>query len=283
MNAPLPTVPFCGLEVSKLICGGNPLSGHSHVDSRLDREMVDFYTMPRIQELWRECERLGINTIQTRGDKHMMRAYHEHRLAGGTLQWIAQTASEFTDSQANIRLIQSYGAAAVYVHGSNTDRHWQEGRIEDIRKILLQIKDIGLPAGLGTHIPEVIQHAEEKGWETDFYMGCFYNLSRKPKQQPGVDPQAYKNERFLDEDPPRMVTTLRNCSKPCLGFKVLAAGRKCSDPEQVRRAFGFALRGLKSTDAIVVGVYQKKKNQLEENVHCVRRVLTEKFSERRLR
>jgi len=257
------------MKVSKLICGGNPLSGHSHAHENLDWEMIDFYTMPHIQALWKECERLGINTIQTRGDPHMMRAFHEHRLNGGALQWIAQTATEFSNTRAHIHLIQRYGAHAIYVHGSNTDRHWKEGRIDEIGELLREIRDTGLPGGLGTHIPEVIEYAEEKGWETDFYMGCFYNLSREFKALPGVDSNPYKNERFLKEDPLRMTSTLRQVNKPCLGFKILAAGRNCSTPEQTKEAFRFAIRSLKKDDAIVVGVFQKYKNELEENVRWI--------------
>jgi len=98
----LPTVDFFGRKVTRLICGGNPLSGYSHVSAELDREMIEYYTMPNIQALLDECRRNGINTFQSRGDRHQMRAYLEHCLGGGHVQWIAQTASEFGNIVANI-------------------------------------------------------------------------------------------------------------------------------------------------------------------------------------
>jgi hypothetical protein len=98
----LPTVDFCGRKVTRLICGGNPLSGYSHLSAELDREMIEYYTMPNIQALLAECWSRGINTFQSRGDRHRMRAYLEHRLGGGQLQWIAQTASEFADHFRNV-------------------------------------------------------------------------------------------------------------------------------------------------------------------------------------
>lgn len=50
MDYTLPTVDLCGKKVSRLICGGNPLSGYSHVSSQLDREMIEYYNMPNLQK-----------------------------------------------------------------------------------------------------------------------------------------------------------------------------------------------------------------------------------------
>jgi hypothetical protein len=269
----LPTIDLCGVKITRLICGGNPLSGYSHFSPEMDQEMISYYTMPNIQALWNECWRNGINTIQTRGDRHQMRGYLEHRLNGGKLHWIAQTASEFANIQANIREIARYEAIAIYHHGTNTDNRWHRGEIDTVRDIVKAIKDVGLPAGIGTHIPEVIEYAEENSWETDFYMGCFYNLARGYKSAPAVDQDAYAKDRFNEGDPRRMTKVLRSVSKPCLGFKVLAANRKCATREQTRAAFEFAFANLKPNDAVVVGMFQKHKNQVAENASLVREIL----------
>ena len=65
----MPIVDFCGEKVSRLICGGNPQSGYSHVSSQLDWEMTQYYDMPNSQALLDECWRHGINTFQSRGYK----------------------------------------------------------------------------------------------------------------------------------------------------------------------------------------------------------------------
>ncbi len=49
--AALPMVDFFGHQVSRLICGGNPLSGFSHFSSEMDQEMIDYYTMPNLKNL----------------------------------------------------------------------------------------------------------------------------------------------------------------------------------------------------------------------------------------
>jgi hypothetical protein len=216
----LPCIDFFGHKVSRLICGGNPQSGYSHFSPELDWEMIEYYTMPKVQELLDECWKNGINTIQTRGDRFQMRAYLEHRLNGGQMQWICQTASEFADIKSNIREIMKYRPIAVYHHGTHVDNCWHTGTIDEIADIVKTIKDTGVPAGIASHIPQVIEYAEEHGWETDFYMGCFYNLARQYKSAPAKDQDAYAKDKFPEEDPAAMTEVLRNIRKPCIGYKL---------------------------------------------------------------
>jgi hypothetical protein len=271
--AALPTVDFFGHQISRLICGGNPLSGFSHFSSEMDREMVDYYTMPNLMALLDECLNQGINTFQSRGDRHQMRMFHEHKLGGGKIQWIAQTASEFKNIFSNIAEIASYSPIAIYHHGTHVDNSWHEGKIDQVADIVKAIKDKGLPAGIGSHIPEVIEYAEEKGWETDFYMCCFYNLARKYKSAPAEDQDAYAQDKFPAGDPDRMTGVMRGIEKPCIGFKIMAASRNCDAPENTRQAFQYSFDNIKAGDIVDVGMLQKHKNQVKENADFVREIL----------
>jgi hypothetical protein len=105
----LPSIRLGDKEVSRLICGGDPISGISHFTHEMDWDMLRYYTMPRLQALLDECWQQGISTVQTRGDRFTMRMYLEHRENGGQLQWIAQTASEFADIRGNIAEIGRFG------------------------------------------------------------------------------------------------------------------------------------------------------------------------------
>ncbi|MHB9026421.1 MAG: hypothetical protein ACYC7E_19965 [Armatimonadota bacterium] len=268
----LPTIDFFGHQTSRLICGGNPLSGFSHVSGELDQEMIDYYTMPAIQALFDECLANGITTFQSRGDRHQMRAFHEHRLNGGGIQWIAQTASEFASMPAHIAELARYKPIAIYHHGTHTDNCWHTGRMNELHDIINAIHDQGLPAGVGSHIPEVIEYVEEQGW-ADFYMCCFYNLARSYKSAPAVDQDAYARDKFPADDPSRMTEVMRRIEKPCLGFKIMAASRNCATPMATRQAFQFAFDHIKSRDAVVVGMFQKYRNQVAENAAFVRDVL----------
>jgi len=268
----LPTIDLCGHEVTRLICGGNPFSGVSHQTGELSREMTEYYTTANLLAALDECVKNGINTIQNRGDRHISRMYLEHRLAGGPLQWIAQTASEMANLRANIDRILSFKAMAIYHHGTHVDNMWHEGRIDEIADIIKYIKDQGVPAGMCSHIPEVIEYAEEKGFETDFYMCCFYNLSRKQRDYV-VTSSKSGEEKYLPEDPPAMAKVIRQVPKPCLAFKILGAGRNCATPQDVKRAFQFAFENIKPTDAVVVGHFQKRRNEIAENAAIVRELL----------
>ena len=269
----LPTIELGGYEVTRLIIGGNPFSGFSHQSAELDREMIEYYTMPRLQQTLDECWRQGINTVLSRGDAHQRRMILEYRLRGGQMHWITQTAGEIEDTRANIRQILSYEPIAIFNHGTRTDNAWHAGEIDWVADIVRAIKDAGLAAGLASLIPEVIAYAEEHGWETDFYMACFYNLARGYKLAPAGDPDAYHRDHFPPDDPDRMTAILAQVPKPCIGYKILAAGRRCTDEEMLEEAFRYAFDRLKPTDAVVVGMYQKLGNQVAQNAALVRDVL----------
>lgn len=272
----IPTVEFFGHQVSRLICGGNPLSGYSHVSKELDREMIEFYTMSAMAALWDECRKHGINTFQSRGDRHQMRSYLEYCLSGGKIQWIAQTASEFAGIRGNISAIAEYDPIAIYHHGTHTDNSWHTGEIDRVHDFVKAIHDEGLPAGIGTHIPQVIEYIEEKGWETDFYMCCFYNLARMYKSAPAEDQDAYVRDQFPPDDPIAMTAVMRTVNKPCIGFKIMAASRNCETRETTREAFTFALENIKPTDIVDVGMFQKYKNQVAENAQLMQEILNGK-------
>jgi len=272
----LPTAKIGDKDVTRLICGGNPFSGFSHFSAEMDWDMITYYTMPRLQGVLDACWKNGINTFQSRGDRHQMRMYLEHREGGGQMQWIAQTASEFRDITYNIAEIARYKPIAIYNHGTHTDNSWHEGKMDAVRDLVKCIKDKGLPAGVGTHIPEVIEYCEERGFETDFYMGCFYNLARGYKAAPAAQQNAYAKDHFPPEDPPRMAATLRQTKKPCIAFKLMAASRNCTTPESTRAAFQFAFDHIKPADIVDVGMFPKYRDQVTENAQMVREILSAK-------
>jgi hypothetical protein len=183
------------------------------------------------------------------------------------MQWIAQTASEMRDVFQNIRVLAAAGAIGIYHHGTQTDRFWHAGEIDRVEDYLKCMRDCGVQVGLGTHIPEVIEHAEERGWDIDFYMACTYNLSRQPRESALVSGvHAFAGEQYPAEDRARMCRTIRETPKTCLAFKILAAGRHCATQAEVGEAFQYAFGQIKEGDAVVVGMYPKHVDQVALNV-----------------
>jgi hypothetical protein len=57
---------------------------------------------------------------------------------------------------------------------------------------------------------------------------------------------------------------------PCLGFKILAAGRKCENQEAVKNAFRFAFQNIKPIDGVVVGMYPRFFDEIHANAQYAR-------------
>ena len=268
----LPQIDFAGTRVSRLILGGNPISGNSHISVKLDDEMTDYFTVEHTKELFRECERNGMNAVQLRGDSHIMRLMREYRNDGGKLLWIAQTASEMADFRANVRRIAAMKPIAIYHHGTETDNLWHAGRLHVVRERLAVIRQTGAWVGLGTHTPEVIEHAEAQGWDVDFYMASAYNLYGGLRESLLVTGKR-SPESYNDCDRESICRVVRSVPKPCLLFKILAAGRKPAHEGGLREAFTYALGHIKPLDAVVVGMFPKHSNQVEQNARLVAEIL----------
>lgn len=259
----LPTVKLGNTDITRLIVGGNPFSGNSHWSEERDWEMRNFFTYDKIKETLFHCEECGINTMLLRGDMHIMRLILEYRQQGGTMNWIAMTGGEFLSYDGHINQILQYGPKAIYHHGSVTDQMFKAGQFDELKRRIDVIKSKGLPAGLGTHMPQVIEYAEEHNWGVDFYMACIYNISRTDRVSSAITGRANNGEIFDELDPFIMYRTIRQTPKPVLAFKILGAGRRCQTQQHVDLSFYQAFHNIKSTDAVVVGVYPNTIDQVK--------------------
>lgn len=257
-------IDFCGKKISRLIVGGNTVSGTSHLSPQLDREMEDYFTSENIKKMLFQCERHGITTMQMRGDKHIMRLLREYRQEGGNMQWIAQSAPEMKSFDGNVAQMASYRPALIYHHGCVTDDLYQAGEFAELERRLGVIRRTGYPAGLCTHMPEVVEYAETHHWDVDFYMCCVYNISR-PELKERSQREGNEDALFDESDVPLMYRMIRQVEKPCLAFKILGATRRCASQETVQAAFDEAYASIKPGDAVVVGMYPRYLDQVALN------------------
>jgi hypothetical protein len=77
---------------------------------------------------------------------------------------------------------------------------------------------------------------------------------------------------FYRDDPLAMCKIIRQVKQPCLAFKILGAGRRCATQETVREAFEFAFQHIKPTDAVIVGMYPRRFDQVRANAALVRKL-----------
>jgi hypothetical protein len=267
--AKLPTVRWGRYEITRLLVGHNPLKGTSHYSKELSEEMRRWFDDGHVhgRQLLRRCEQLGINTCQM-GDPNMEALLRAHYAEGGRLQWIATFYSKPGKGKEELARILKMRPRPIGAQhfGATSDALMREGKIDQALDTLKMLRDAGLLLGFGSHNHEVIDYAENKGWDVDFYQCCFYHSTDGLNRKDG-------SEVFEESARQSMVKTIQQVSKPCIAFKVLGANRHCGTPARVGRAIRFALEHIKPTDVVLLGMWQKYKDQAAENVGYVSKVL----------
>jgi hypothetical protein len=258
----VPRVEFCGLEVSRLIIGGNPFSGFSHQSPERDQEMMNYYTVARIKETLARAEAAGLNTAIMRSDDHIHRMLREYYNEGGQIQWIAQVcgSAELLDFESAVRAAVAAGAKAAYLHGGLLDRCYAERNADVLAKMVEQMHAGGVPVGTAGHAPEAHLWAHELELPLDFHVVCFYNCGSL---------HDGRGEKFKESDPPRAIEAIRAIDRPCIGYKIMAAGRV-----EPRVAFEYAFANIKPGDVVNVGIYRGDRDDMvEADVRIVEEIL----------
>lgn len=266
----LPEVPFGPYSISRLIIGGNPPHGGSHQTRLMNMHMREYFTLDQTVEFLRRCREQGINTWQSSCGSALRDSLRRFREEGGEMQFISLCSPDEVADKNELAKVLELNPMGIAFHGEVTDRIWRAGKIDTALDTLARIRDTGVLVGLSTHNPEVIEYTEEKDWDIDFYMACVYRKSRDHAELMEIMREVPIGEVYLPSDMPRMCETISKATKTCLAFKILAAGRTCDTPEQVRKAFEFVFGHIKSTDAAIVGMYPRYTDQIKENADLVR-------------
>lgn len=276
----MPEADFFGTRIGRLLVGDNPINGHSYVPEIWSREdMIEHYTEGNVLADLAYAEALGYTAMVPLGSDFMLRALWRHRRGGGRMKLIFQSYPP-VDFQVNLRQMAELDPLGVYHQGTTTDALCEAGRYDILKDRLRMIRDAGLPAGLGTHVPETVLRAEEEGWGADFYVTCLHNTrTRGAGKENSFITGKPKHLKFFMEDREIMYRTIRAVPKPCIAFKVLAGGqifyglgpRQAS--EAARAALREAYENIKPTDMCLVGCFQRDKDQLKENAEFVQEIL----------
>ncbi|MGH7225842.1 MAG: hypothetical protein ACRELF_21695 [Gemmataceae bacterium] len=270
-EALLPTIKLGPHSVSRLIIGGNPIYGHSHFNKLLSQHQVAWHTPERVVELLRRCEQAGINTWQNSYAERTLQDLERFRAAGGKLNWLCLGKPDWDAHPERLDDAARHKPIGIAPHGSLADRLHRQGKLTTLTDLLKRIRDKGVLVGLSAHNPALIELAEEKDWKVDYYMCCLYYLTRPREEfQKLLGKDLPLGEIYLPTDPPRMFRMIQATKKPCLVYKVLAAGRRISRPAEVRACFETALSHIKPSDALIVGMYQQFGDQVGENAKLVR-------------
>ena len=263
----MPRVKLGKHEVSRLICGNNCFTGNSHLSAITSEEMKRYYSPDQVNRTLRRCLEVGIDTWQA-GAKNI--PHHTRLIAeGAKLQLIAIEHSD----PARIEALAKAGCIALAHHGEATDKAFKAGQLDSIQDYLKRIRDAGMVVGVSSHMPAVFDAIESKGWDVDYFQTCLYERHRSVADLEALLGQAPLpvGEVYLPKDPARMFGIIRQTRKPCLAFKILAAGRRTQNPQAVEQAFRETFANIKPTDAVIVGMYDRLADQPALNAELARR------------
>ena len=256
----LPTVDFCGLKVTRLLIGANPFGGYSHQTAERDQAMVAWHTVDRILETWRRAEKAGINTMVTNTETpHIIEAVREYKAGGGKLQWIAQIGAHDGNMHAAIDRIMAIGASAFYFWGGHADHFYAAQDEKTFRFWAAYARSTGVPFGVAGHAPDSHYWMDNMN-VADFHAIPFFNCGSV---------HHGGGNRFRLTDALAATECIRRIRKPCIGYKIMAAGR--IDPSM---AFEYAFDNIKPADVVNVGMHRGDKDDMvEQNVATVRAIL----------
>jgi hypothetical protein len=263
----LPQIRLGPHSISRLICGANPFNGGSHLSGFVNHQMKEYYTPEQVLKTLRRCQEVGINCWQSgTGQVEQYRRFVDQGLK---MHYIAIGAG----GPESIEKLRQGGCAAIAHHGETTDRMFKSGQIDQMHDYLKRVRDAGLVVGVSTHMPDVVDTVESKGWDIDYYMTCAYERHRSQQALEKLLGQAPipVGEVYLPNDPPRMFEAVRQTKRTCLAFKILAAGRLSDRRGWVEQAFRQTLDAIKPSDGIIIGIYDRYTDQPAENAALVRR------------
>ena len=271
----LPLGNIGNLAISRLISGGNLISGHAHArDLHYVASLMRAYnTQEKVLDTLQLLEEHGVNAViadPIKRPKEIFARYWKER--GGKMKWIAEGHPDMDDWKTNIQQSIDFGAAAVYVQGVIGDRLLKAGRLDLLGKCVEFIKARGVPGGIGAHKLEVIIESEKNRYAADFYVktlhGSNYWSARRPEQK--EDPVENLADNYWELQPEKTIAFMQEVQKPWIAFKILAAGA-------IRPEWAFRHAFQNGADFICVGMFDF---QVEQNVALVKAVLPEVESSR---
>lgn len=268
-----------GVEISRLLCGGNLISGHAHsrdliyVSSLLKR----YFTEEKVMETWALCEQHGIDTmVATSSDARALRIYEKYAKQGGKIQYIAQVNPTAEDLTSAIGRAADSGAVGAFLLGNLGDAWSRQGPagVERIGKVIEIIKDHGMIAGTAGHELRTIRAVEEAGIDCDYYVKTLHHDNYWSKRRPDQNAEIidnYKVDNYWCRDADETIAFMAKVKRPWIAYKVLAAGA-------ISPRDGFRYAFENGADFALVGMFDF---QIDTNVAVARDVLAATRDRRR--
>ena len=268
-KAAVPRGKIGNISISRLICGGNLISGYAHSRDLMyvSPLLKHYFSDEKILETWALSEQHGINTmVLSPSDQRAVSLYEKHRARGGKIQYLAQVGPPKNDLKTDVKQAKDAGAVGAFLLGNLSDAWTREGDVKLIGELLANIKDAGLISGVAGHELRTVMAVEKAGFAPDFYMKTLHDTNywsqRRPDQMKEVI-DNYGVDNYWCMDPKETIGYMAELKRPWIAYKVLAAGA-------ITPRAGFKHAFDNGADFINVGMFDF---QIAEDVAIVNEVL----------
>jgi hypothetical protein len=259
-NMPMGTIGK--VKISRLICGGNLISGYAHSRDLIyvSPLLTHYFTDEKIMKTWSLCEQHGVNTmILFPEDKRAAGLYDKYRAQGGRIQYLAQISPAKDDLKTSVKRAKDAGAVGAFLLGNIADGWTREGDVKLIGQLLANIKDQGLISGVAGHELRTVVAIEKAGFAPDFYMKTLHDTNYWSKRRPEQVKEVIDNyaiDNYWCMDPKETIAFMSELRRPWIAYKVLAAGA-------IQPRAGLQHAFMNGADFTAVGMFDF---QIAENV-----------------
>ena len=278
LKGQIPKARVKDVEFSRLILGGNLLSGWAH-----SRDLIyvsslvrAYHNKDKIFATLLTAEKCGINTLLT--NPILCTLIDEYWKRGiGEIQFISDCAGlnydkgvyaiPFDEYLDRIKRAIDYGAVACYIQGETADYYLQNGLEENLEKAIQFIRDHKVTLGIGAHHIETIERCVELGYKPDFWMKTVHHHNYWSAKA-----ETWHDNKYCF-DPERTIAFMQSLDEPVVAFKTMAAG--AIHPKE---AFQYAYEN--GADFICAGMYDF---QMVEDCNIALDVLNSGIASRRQR
>ncbi|HWH71611.1 MAG TPA: twin-arginine translocation signal domain-containing protein [Candidatus Sulfotelmatobacter sp.] len=253
-KATIPTGSIGKVKISRLICGGNLISGFAH-----SRDLIyvspllkHYFTDEKILQTWALCEQHGVNTmILNPSDAQALALYKKYRARGGQIQYLAQLGPAKDDLKGPVLQAKEAGAVGAFLLGNFGDAWTREGDVKLVGELLRIIRDNGMIAGVAGHELRTVKTVEQAGFAPDFYMKTLHDINYWSKRRPDQMKEVIDNygvDNYWCMDPKETIAYMSELKRPWIAYKVLAAGA-------INPRVGFKHAFDNGADFITVGMF----------------------------
>jgi uncharacterized membrane protein YphA (DoxX/SURF4 family) len=239
----IPVADIGGKPFSRLILGGNLLSGWAHSRDLLyvSQLVKAYHHKDKIFATLLTAEKCGVNTLLTNPIlSSLIEEYWKRDI--GRIQFISDCAGLNYDAQGRpspmpygeyldkIRMALDRGACACYIQGETADHYMERGDVAAIAGALELIRSRNVIAGIGAHKIATLKACVKAGLRADFWMKTYH----------GRDYWSFRHPEWHDNafclDARETEAFMQGRHEPWIAFKVMAAGA-IHPKDGFRRAF----------------------------------------------